>query len=558
MLALGCAFLEVLLQSTVLLMAGLLAVRAVPQGDPAWRVLVARVTLVGVLAVVAMRLAGVGYAPMACFLTLPELTSAADASASSLQSRRTGYGPPLPQVLAPARPHADDSIARASGPDVGKPAPLLPGNASAPRRVARLLVAIAVALWLSVACLLLFRLVYGCLLAARMRRSSRCASPELYGTWSELCTKFGVRQPALLVSGSVGTPCATGLWRSAILLPPTFERQLALALRRAILAHELAHIVHRDLWWRLLERALCILVWPQPLLWLLCAGLEQSVEQRCDEAALATGCSRREYARCLLDLADRLRRCHARRAFSAGAAAYRSPLASRVQRIIEQPMVGRPSLHMRQRLGCATVIGFLACAGHALLAIPVPANSYEQGAAYGGRAGQASANAARPRGRDSGPPGIGIASKKEPAALAPSGARLVQYLLNAHGYAVPVDGDYGIQTRSAVQRFQLKRDLPVSGSPTSATWAALAVPLQQGSRGPAVQAVQAGLNACRPDPIRRQAHVLVDGYYGLQTARAVMRFQRQQDLPVTGAMRSETWRSLVRCLMHAGNDGSER
>ena len=51
--------------------------------------------------------------------------------------------------------------------------------------------------------------------------------------------------------------------------------------------------------------------------------------------------------------------------------------------------------------------------------------------------------------------------------------RSVQYLLNAHGAAISVDGDFGPITQSAVQQFQGDNGLQPDGTVGPNTWNAL-------------------------------------------------------------------------------------
>ena len=68
--------------------------------------------------------------------------------------------------------------------------------------------------------------------------------------------------------------------------------------------------------------------------------------------------------------------------------------------------------------------------------------------------------------------------------------RSLQYLLNAHGAGLAVDGLFGAKTDAAVRAFQRAHGLVVDGVVSQQTWSAVIVTVHRGSAGPAVQAVQ--------------------------------------------------------------------
>ena len=125
--------------------------------------------------------------------------------------------------------------------------------------------------------------------------------------------------------------------------------------------------------------------------------------------------------------------------------------------------------------------------------------------------------------------------------------RSLQYLLNARGARLAVDGAFGPQTKNAVIAFQRARHLPASGVADAATWKALVITVRAGSTGPAVRAVQDQVNFRNN---RNGRTLTVDGIFGPKTQAAVRAFQQGvafdiHGFPVDGIVGPLTWQALV-------------
>lgn len=129
------------------------------------------------------------------------------------------------------------------------------------------------------------------------------------------------------------SPIALGVWRPTIVLPPRAADELPPRLQAPMLAHELAHVARFDPLWLDVCRLLECVLFVQPLHRVARRHLARCAEFRCDDwAARETG-DRVALARCLTEVATWLGRSAPLPA--CGMADLRSPLAERVQRILE-------------------------------------------------------------------------------------------------------------------------------------------------------------------------------------------------------------------------------
>ncbi len=116
----------------------------------------------------------------------------------------------------------------------------------------------------------------------------------------------------------------------------------------------------------------------------------------------------------------------------------------------------------------------------------------------------------------------------------------IQYLLQARGYRLGVDGVYGPATSRAVRNFQNSRGINPANHVGPQTWRKLIVRLNLGNRGPAVRAVQHAFRF-----VYGFRFQVVNGFFGHPLLNRVRFFQAHSNLPVSGTVGYHTWQTIV-------------
>jgi TonB family protein len=170
----------------------------------------------------------------------------------------------------------------------------------------------ASALYVSIALILLLRFTYGLFKLWRIRRNARV----LHEVWT---AGMDVR-----VTTGISCPATFG---ATILLPVGFPVWSA-QKRRAVIAHEHSHVLHKDCYVLWLARLHACLFWVNPLAWWMQRRLASLAEITADEAAVTVIGDRPGYAEVLLEFARQ-------RAASAVTTAMARPnISGRIDRIL--------------------------------------------------------------------------------------------------------------------------------------------------------------------------------------------------------------------------------
>lgn len=168
-----------------------------------------------------------------------------------------------------------------------------------------------------------------------------------------IAARYRLRRPVTLSRTRSATLLATwGVLRPEVLLP-RHARTWTPDRVRIVLSHELAHVRRHDWGTQMVAEGLRVLLWFNPLAWILCTRLRRESEQACDDEVLESGVSGREYAGHLLELA---RLCRSGRTWVAAAPmAHPSTLERRVTAMLN-PRVDRQPPSRRAVATCVVVL----------------------------------------------------------------------------------------------------------------------------------------------------------------------------------------------------------
>lgn len=131
--------------------------------------------------------------------------------------------------------------------------------------------------------------------------------------------------------------------------------------------------------------------------------------------------------------------------------------------------------------------------------------------------------------------------------------RTMQFLLQARGNTIAVDGIFGPQTEAAARAFQSAKGLAVDGVVGARTWAALVVTVRRGDRGAAVRGVQQEARdreggGPSPNAIDRIFGPVTDAF--VRSMQTALRDSFPADkVAIDGIVGPVTWRALVANFM---------
>lgn len=164
-------------------------------------------------------------------------------------------------------------------------------------------------IWIAGSSYLLLRTTVWTVQFSRFLRGTLPASRQVQQVADLLAQRFGLKcGPDVRVAECAATPFVWQVGgRATIVLPMRLVKVFEESQITLVLAHELAHLRRGDHWVRLLETAVSIVCWWNPLVWQVRRWLHAAEEQCCDAwVSWAFPEHVREYAQSLLEVAEML------------------------------------------------------------------------------------------------------------------------------------------------------------------------------------------------------------------------------------------------------------
>lgn len=158
-----------------------------------------------------------------------------------------------------------------------------------------------------------------------------------------LSRTIAVGRTLLSESAEVDVPVTVGLLRPRVILPKEWRRWDP-GIRRAVLAHEFAHLRSRDLWVMALARTVRHLFWFHPLAWWASRKAAETAEMACDRVAMRKVATPSAYSKILVDFAGRVSRRRFRIAIPDLAMARSTRLSRRIDMVFASGITRSPRL----------------------------------------------------------------------------------------------------------------------------------------------------------------------------------------------------------------------
>lgn len=221
-------------------------------------------------------------------------------------------------------------------------------------------------LWGSLALLFMGQLAFHAVELGRLRRRSSNVSGEAFNeSLARVQSAIGIqRSVELYLSSEIDSPLTGGIWKSFIILPEDWQRELGVSSDNgrvgieAVLAHELAHIARGDAIWNLVAHVMIGIIPWQPLNRYVFRQVRKEMEYAADRLAARTLGEGVSLAKCLVHIGERranpVRRKHSP-ILATGMARYRSDLGNRIEKLLSNNYDTPTWSHWKQLFAFLTV-----------------------------------------------------------------------------------------------------------------------------------------------------------------------------------------------------------
>ena len=138
----------------------------------------------------------------------------------------------------------------------------------------------------------------------RISNREDLTSGPLFENLQELSARAQMRRaPKLCVSPKLSSPATVGVWRPQICVPTRVLEGLSRSQQKAMLGHELAHVLRHDPLWFFLYRGIERILFFQPLNRLARSEMQELAEFQCDDWAANQMARPLDLAECLTEVA---------------------------------------------------------------------------------------------------------------------------------------------------------------------------------------------------------------------------------------------------------------
>ncbi len=170
----------------------------------------------------------------------------------------------------------------------------------------------------------------------RVRSLKRRCAPLDASTLNALASEVpqDSRKFEIRVSDQVRVPAALGFCQPIVVLPSWAVQDLSPEELQTVVLHEAAHLHRWDDWTNLVQKIVRALLFFHPAVWWIDSRLSIEREMSCDDAVLARSRNARQYAACLVSLAEKTH-AHRSLALVQAAVGHLKHTAQRITKILD-------------------------------------------------------------------------------------------------------------------------------------------------------------------------------------------------------------------------------